>query len=219
MPPTVRLFWQDAYQMEFRAHVQRRLTREGRPAVVLDETGFYPTSGGQPFDTGYLNQVPVLDVLEVDDEIVHILGAPIEADVVEGHIDWARRLDHMQQHAGQHILSAAFERILSAGTISFHLGADDCTIDVECPALESDQIDRVEEYANRIVTDNVPIRTRQYSLDELGDIPLRKPPKVAGLVRVVSVGDIDYSACGGTHPSYSGEIGQIHIDRWERRHG
>ncbi|MFO7695966.1 MAG: DHHA1 domain-containing protein [Anaerolineae bacterium] len=219
MPPTVRLFWRDAYQTEFQAHVIRRLAYEGRPAVVLDETCFYPTSGGQPHDTGHLNRVPVLDVLEVEDEIVHVLDAPLEADAVEGFIDWERRQDHMQQHAGQHVLSAAFERILNAGTISFHLGSDECTIDVACRSVESEQLDQVEDYANRIVMDNLPIRTLQYSPQELRDVPLRKPPKIEGLVRVVSVGDVDYSACGGTHPSSSGEIGQIHIDRWERRRG
>ena len=219
MSQTTRLFWRDAYQTEFRAHVLRHISHAGRPALVLDETCFYPTSGGQPHDTGSLNQVSVLDVIETEDAIVHVLDAPLDTEAVLGRIDWPRRQDHMQQHAGQHILSAAFERLVGAGTLSFHLGASESTIDIDCVSLEFEQAAMVEEYANQIVTDNVPICTRQYTTQELIGIPLRKPPKVDGLVRVVSIGEIDYSACGGTHPDSAGQVGLIHIDRWERRRG
>jgi alanyl-tRNA synthetase len=139
-----RLFWRDAYQTAFKAQVVRWLSVDGRPAVVLDETCFYPTSGGQPHDTGILNQVPVVDVIELDSEIVHVLAEPLAAENVEGSIDWERRQDHMQQHAGQHILSAAFDRLLDAGTLSFHLGATECTIDIDHNTLDPSQADQVE---------------------------------------------------------------------------
>ena len=219
VPSSVRLFWEDPYRTEFRAHVARLLTFDGRPAVVLDQTCFYPTSGGQPHDTGTLNGVEVLDVLEVDGDIVHLLAAPLEHAVVQGRIDWDRRQDHMQQHAGQHILSAAFEQVLEAQTQSFHLGSDDCTIDLDLSSLDERQASTVEDCANRAVLDDLPIRTRQFTADELSAVRLRKPPQVEGPVRVVSVGDLDHSACGGTHPNSAGQGGLIHIDRWERRHG
>jgi alanyl-tRNA synthetase len=219
LSPSERLFWRDAYQSDFTAQVVRRLSVDGRPAVVLDETCFYPTSGGQPHDTGTLNQVPVVDVVELDGAIVHVLVEPLEAEAVAGSIDWGRRHDHMQQHAGQHILSAAFDRLLDAGTVSFHLGAIECTIDIDYTALDPTQADKVEEYANSVVMRNLPIRSHQYTKQELESVLLRKPPKVEGLVRVVSVGDVDDSACGGTHPASAGEVGLIHIDRWERRRG
>ncbi len=219
MSPTVRLFWQDPYRTEFASRPVRKTDFGGQPAVVLDETCFYPDSGGQPHDTGHLNGIAVIDVQEVDGEIVHVLARPMEADTVRGRIDWARRFDHMQQHAGQHILSAAFDRLLDAGTLSFHLGADESTIDIALERLTADQAEAVEEYANAIVTADLPICAREYTPDELTGVPLRKPPQVDGLVRVISVGEADYSACGGTHPARSGEIGVIHIDRWERHRG
>jgi alanyl-tRNA synthetase len=163
LSPSERLFWRDAYQSDFTAQVVRRLSVDGRPAVVLDETCFYPTSGGQPHDTGTLNQVPVVDVVELDGAIVHVLVEPLEAEAVAGSIDWGRRHDHMQQHAGQHILSAAFDRLLDAGTVSFHLGAIECTIDIDYTALDPTQADKVEEYANSVVMRNLPIRSHQYT--------------------------------------------------------
>ena len=219
MPAVERLFWQDPYLVEFHANVTRRLEEQDRPAVVLDQTCFYPTSGGQPHDTGSLNEARVVDVLENDGEIIHVLDRPLHDTAVIGRIDWVRRQDHMQQHAGQHLLSAAFQRLVGAATLSFHLGAEECTIDIDCQSLSAGQIDQVEEYANQIVLANTAITARQYTKNDLETIPLRKPPTVEGMVRVVSIGDIDYSACGGTHPAHAGEIGAIHIDRWESRHG
>jgi len=219
LPSAERLFWQDPYRIEFHANVTRRLEELEQSAVILDRTCFYPTSGGQPHDTGSLNEARVLDVLENDGEIIHVLDRPLHDDAVVGRIDWPRRQDHMQQHAGQHLLSAAFLRLIGAATVSFHLGAEESTIDIDCKSLSTEQVDQVEEYANQIVLANTAIIARQYTQAELAGIPLRKPPTVEGLVRVVSIGDIDYSACGGTHPAYAGEIGAIHVDRWESRHG
>ena len=219
MALTERLFWQDPYQQSFDARVIRRLEWEGRPAVVLDATCFYPTSGGQPHDTGQLNHVRVLDVVEHGDEIVHVLEAPLTEDRVEGRIDWARRLDHMQQHAGQHILSGAFAQTVGAHTVSFHLGPAASTIDLDCNELSTQAFDETEEMANRIVVEGHPIQVSQHDEVALQSVPLRKAPQVEGLVRVVSIPEFDYSACGGTHPHTSGEVGLIHIERWERHQG
>lgn len=219
MPSAERLFWQDPYLVAFDANVTRRLEELDQPAVVLDRTCFYPTSGGQPHDTGSLNEARVVDVLEKNGEIIHVLDRPLPDTTVVGRIDWARRQDHMQQHAGQHLLSAAFQRLIGAATLSFHLGEDESTIDIDCRSLSTEQVEQVEEYANQIVLANTEIIARQYTQTELAGIPLRKPPTVEGLVRVVSIGDTDYSACGGTHPAHAGEIGAIHVDRWESRHG
>jgi alanyl-tRNA synthetase len=216
---TERLFWHDPYQQTFTARITRRLDWEGRPAVVLHATCFYPTSGGQPHDTGHLNDLRVLDVVEHGDEIVHVLEAPLIEEHVEGCIDWARRLDHMQQHAGQHILSGAFVQTLGANTVSFHLGPEASTIDLDVDELSMQTLDEVEELANHIVIEGRPIQVAQHDETSIKSVPLRKAPQVDGLVRVVSIPEFDYSACGGTHPRTSSEVGLIHIERWERHQG
>ena len=128
---TERLYYQEPQQRTFDAVVTRVLERDGRPAVHLDRTAFYPTSGGQPFDTGRLGDVDVVDTIDEDDDIVHVLSAPLADGVaVRGDINWARRFDHMQQHTGQHVLSAAFDRLFDNRTMSFHMGVDTSTIDL-----------------------------------------------------------------------------------------
>jgi len=216
---TERLYWQDPYRQRFDARVVRRLELDGRPAVMLDATCFYPTSGGQPHDTGRLDNVAVLDVVEVDEEIVHVLEATLPQDQVQGAIDWERRFDHMQQHAGQHILSAAFQQLLGAATVSFHLGPEASTIDLDCRELAAQALDDVEELANRVIMEGRTIVVAQYDQETIRAVPLRKPPQVEGLVRVVAVPGFDYSACGGTHPRTCGEVGLVHIERWESRQG
>ncbi|MEW6232949.1 MAG: DHHA1 domain-containing protein [Chloroflexota bacterium] len=215
---TERLFFEDAYCRAFSAVVTGR-TRVGKsPGVILDRTAFYPTSGGQPGDLGALNGVPVLDVVEGEGgEIIHLLAGEIEGSSVAGAIDWPRRFDHMQQHSGQHILSQCFERALNAATVSFHLGLDFSTIDVALAAFTEEQATDIETMANAVVFENRAIRA--YFVDEaqLPSLPLRKPPKVAGAIRIVEVEGFDFSACGGTHCRAAGEIGLIKVRRWERR--
>jgi len=216
---TEKLYYRDAACLEFSARVVGRRTVAGRPAVVLDQTCFYPTGGGQPNDVGELNGVAVEDVVldEASAEVLHILAGPLDADVVQGQVDRVRRLDHMQQHTGQHILSEAFVRHLRANTVGFHLGDEASTIDVDRAPLAPEELRAVEDTANRIVWENRPITARFVSLDELGQLPLRKPPTVEGPIRVVEVANFDWSACGGTHCRAAGEVGMIRITSIERR--
>ncbi len=222
MSPTERLYWADAACTRFSATLLATVTHDGRPAAVLDATCFYPTSGGQPHDTGLLGEVPVVDVVEEDDRIVHVLARPLDRPVgtrIDGEVDWERRLDHMQQHSGQHLLSAAFSELLGAATVSFHLGTEVCTIDLDREALTEADSARVEERANAVVLDGRPMLAREYDEDEALALPLRKAPVVHGRIRVVTVDGFDASACGGTHVSSTGQVGPIHIRRTERRHG
>ncbi len=213
---SVRLFWENPYQQTFEADVVTRLDHGGQPAVILDETCFYPTSGGQPHDTGHLDGVPVVDVVEEDHEIVHVLAEDLKRDRVRGQIDWARRWDHMQQHAGQHVLSAACQELVEATTVSFHLGAAAATIDLDRVVGETGAWDRIEDWANHIVMENRAVTVQQLSLEAANDLPLRKAPQVSGLIRVVTIDGFDHSPCGGTHPRMTGEVGLIHVDRWEQ---
>ena len=214
---TRRLFWLDSYQQCFSAQVLEQTDVDGQPGVVLDGTCFYATSGGQPNDTGTLNDTAVIDVQQIDGRIVHVLGGALNATSVSGQIDWERRFDHMQQHSGQHILSAAFEQLLDAATVSFHLGQLYCTIDISIAELSERDAQRVEELANQVVLDNRPVTAKQYTLDEAQELPLRKMPPTHDRIRVVGIDGFDLCACGGTHVRATGEIGAIHIRRWERR--
>jgi len=214
---TLRLYRDTPYRTEFDAVVIEALAWESKPAVVLDATCFYPSSGGQPNDLGTLEGIGVLDVVEEQDRIIHVLEAPLTSSRVHGVIDWPRRFDHMQQHTGQHVLSGAFDTLLQAATVSFHLGADSSTIDISAAALEREDVARVEDLANRIVFENRPIVVQEYDESEIASLPLRKAPAVHDKIRVVSVQGFDASACGGTHVAMTGEVGGIHIRRWERR--
>jgi len=223
---TERLYYADPYLRRFEAAVTERLSWRGQPAVVLSRSAFYPTGGGQPHDTGWLQGVPVLDVVEreADKAVVHLLeaalpGAPAEAggEVVIGEVDWPRRFDHMQQHTGQHILSQVAERLLDATTVGFHLGETASTVDLDRAFLNDEQLDQLEEEANRIVFENRPVVARFVSRDELAGLPLRKPPEVSGPIRIVEIQDFDWSPCGGTHVQAAGEVGLIKVVRAERR--
>ena len=156
---TERLYRENAYTALFTAKVVRQeKTREGFE-VVLDKTAFYPTGGGQPCDTGWLDGIPVIDVEEREGTVVHLLKAPLESDAVTGRIDWERRFDHMQQHAGQHVLSACFDKIAGAGTVGFHLGSQFVYIDLDSIDLTREQITQAEQLANKTVFENLPIKT------------------------------------------------------------
>lgn len=214
---TERLHLLDSYLVRFEAKVmaERRLG-EG-VAVVLDRTAFYAEGGGQPGDHGTLGGVPVLDVREEGGEVLHLLGGPAPSGRVEGVVDWSRRFDHMQQHHGQHLLSAAFERALGAPTIAFHLGQETCTIDLDCPASRIDEaaLRRAESAANEAVWKDLPVTARDHSPEELAALPLRKEP-VKGS-RVVVVEGVDASPCGGTHPRRTGEVGAVAVlgvEKW-----
>ncbi len=213
---TEKLYYLDPFLRTFRAGVQEQ--RGNR--VRLDRTAFYPTGGGQPCDTGTLNGVPVLEV-EKDEtgEIWHLLAGPLEAAQVHGEINWARRFDHMQQHSGQHLLSAAFHRLFGGETIGFHLGEQSVTIDLDLPRLSWEAAARVEDEVNRIIWEDRPIEARFVSDEELATLKLRRAPKVAGPIRIVAIEGYDATPCGGTHLRSTGQIGLLKITAIERYKG
>jgi len=223
---TDRLYYTDSYLTTFEARLVERREHQAQPAVILDRTALYPAGGGQPSDRGWLAGIPLVDVIDLEDEartVLHVLAEPLRSGEVTGRVDWARRFDHMQQHTGQHILSQAFIQVLGAETVSFHLGelagGGTLTIDLNQTGFSPAQTDEVEDLANRVVFEDRPVTTRLVSRDELASLPLRKPTKVDALIRLVEVEGFDRSACGGTHVARTGEVGSIKIVRLDRRGG
>ena len=215
-----RLYYTDAYLVEFDAVVRDVVQDGSRWKVVLDRTAFYPTSGGQPFDTGTLDQAAVVDVCDQEDgTIAHMVDRELEKNSrVRGHINWDRRFDHMQQHTGQHLLSAAFEREAGARTVSFHLGTAGATIDLD-KELSADVIARVEDAANRVLWEDREVCVKFATAAEAAKLPLRKDPARDGELRIVEINDYDMSACGGTHVARTGAIGLVAISSYERFKG
>jgi alanyl-tRNA synthetase len=211
---TDRLYYHDSYLTEFRARVIE--TSPDGLRIYLDRSAFYPTSGGQPFDTGKLGGVDVTEVVDEDGRIAHQLSAPLDAAEVSGIIDWQRRFDHMQQHTGQHLLSAVLVDLFGAQTVSFHLGVESCTIDV-ARTLDPPQIREAERRANEIVFENRPVTIGFENSSQ--DLGLRKPTEREGVIRIISIEDLDRSACGGTHVRATGEIGPILIRKLDRIRG
>jgi alanyl-tRNA synthetase len=218
--PTNRLYYTEPYRTTFEASVIGCDTRDSRIEVELDRTAFYPTSGGQPFDTGSLGDSRVLDVVDRDDEtIVHVVDRPLPVGAsVTGTIDWRRRFDHMQQHTGQHVLSAAYDRLFNVRTESFHLGAASATIDLHREVSPA-EIAAAEDEANRIVWEDRPVAIRFVPAEEAATLPLRKDPARVGSLRLIDVDDFDLSACGGTHVARTGAIGLIATAGWEKLRG
>ncbi len=214
---TERLYYRDCFLREFEARVVRVEPAEGgRARIWLDQTAFYPTSGGQPNDLGTLDSIPVEDVLDEGGEVVHLLErapAPTQsgpaAERVRGMIDWTRRFDHMQQHTGQHLLSAAFVSLFKFPTVSFHLGRDLCTIDLATPTLSRRQAEAAEELANQIIFEDRPVHICFPTDAELAQAGLRRPPDQPGEVRVIEIEGFDRCPCGGTHVARTGQIGLI----------
>ena len=212
---TERLYYRDSYLTAFRAEVID--ASPDRRKIYLDRTAFYPTSGGQPYDIGTLGGVAVIEVVDEDDRVAHVLNAPLADAEAAGEIDWRRRFDHMQQHTGQHLLSAVLLELFQAPTVSFHLGAESSTIDIATTSLEPAQVLAAEQRANAIVFENRPVLVSfQHSSEALD---LRKPTEREGIVRIVTIGDLDRSACGGTHVRATGEIGPILIRKLDRMRG
>ena len=215
-----RLYYDQPYLKEFDTEIVKAeaVHPEGY-RLILRETAFYPTSGGQPNDKGSIAGVPVFNVTEEDGIIYHHVSQAPQDRLVHCILDWERRFDFMQQHAGQHILSEAFLHHCQAATIGFHLTEDNLTIDLEIAELDEALIHRVEDTANQMIWENRPILRHWVTPEELARLPLRKQPKVHENIRVIEVQDFDWSPCGGTHPAYTGEIGSIKIRRWERSKG
>ena len=212
---TERLYYTDSYLTDFRAGVAE--TSSDRRRVYLDRTAFYPSSGGQPHDLGRVNGIEITEIIDEDDRIAHVLAAPLEAGDVECRVDWGRRFDHMQQHTGQPLLSAVLLDLFAAQTLSFHMGVDSSTIDIQRASLDAADVRRAMERANQIVFENRPVNvTFRHSSEDLG---LRKATEREGTVRIISIEGLDRSACGGTHVRATGEIGPIVIRKIEKVRG
>jgi alanyl-tRNA synthetase len=211
-PMTARLYYTDAYLTTFDATVTARADAGRR--IYLDRTAFYPTSGGQPFDTGRLGGVAVVDVIDEGDRIAHVVESPVAGDRIAGAIDWARRFDHMQQHTGQHLLSAVIAEHFGHATVGVHFGRESATLDLDTPGFGHAEIVDAEARANAVVTENRPV---EVSFEEAAAVAgLRKASDREGTLRIVTIRDLDRSACGGTHVHATGEIGAIAIRKVER---
>jgi alanyl-tRNA synthetase len=216
---THRIYYTEPYCRTFDATVTRAFTHDGRPAVTLDRTAFYPTSGGQPFDTGRLGPARVTETIDVSAEPVHVLSEPLASGTaVTGEIDWARRFDHMQQHTGQHLLSAAFARLFDNVTMSFHMGEELSTIDIAREA-SGDEVERAVDEANRVVWEDRLVAIRFVSADEAQKLALRKEPVRGGTLRLIDIDGFDLSACGGTHVARTGAVGAVAVLGTERVRG
>lgn len=219
MSSAQRLYYTDSYLARFSAPVAEMDPERLR--VRLGHTAFYPTSGGQPHDIGTLNGIAVVGVEDSETEsVIHVLAEPANfapGDAVDAQIDWARRFDHMQQHTGQHLLSAVFADVAGADTVSFHMGAESSTIDLACASLSESVIEEVEGRANAIAAQNRPVLVTFEDAQQAAG--LRKPSERTGILRVVSIEGLDRSACGGTHVRHTGEIGGILLRGLEKVRG
>jgi alanyl-tRNA synthetase len=223
MPPTERLYYSDSHLIEFAAVVTDKTDRvSGWTAVTLDRTAFYPTGGGQPSDTGTLNGERVIECIDDEENgVLHVIQgrAPEVGATVSGRVDWPRRLDHMQQHTGQHILSQAFVTLFNAPTRGFRVLHDVCEIDVELTNPTNELIERAVELANNVIWEDRQITIKSVTSAEATDLPLRKEPARGGDLRLIEIAGFDLTPCGGTHAYRTGEVGMIAVRTWERAKG
>src|SRR5215471_12981280 len=219
---TRRLYYDDSYLQNFEGRVISCLPAEpvhgssGTQAaweVLLDQTAFYPTSGGQPNDSGLLGEAVVLEVRDEEDEIVHIVDREVELGVVNGCVNWPRRFDHMQQHTGQHLLSAMFQERFGLPTVSFHLGGEICTIDLRGPEPSAEVLEGAERAANRIVFEDRPVNVRYDTAEELARLGVRKEVDRKGILRAIEIESADLQPCGGTHVKSTGQVGLVLVRR------
>jgi alanyl-tRNA synthetase len=223
MAVTERLYYSDSHLIEFDARVINVTDRvSGWTAIVLNRTAFYPTGGGQPSDTGTLNGARVVECIDDGEQgVLHVVqgAAPERGAMVHGRIDWPRRLDHMQQHTGQHILSQAFVTLFNAPTKSFRVLDVSCEIDVELRNPTSEIIERAVELANNVIWEDRAIVIQNVTSKEAADLPLRKEPAREGELRLIEIEGFDLTPCGGTHAYRTGEVGIIAVRSWERAKG
>jgi alanyl-tRNA synthetase len=216
---TEKLYQIDSCLYRFQARIVNRTEIDGHPAVLLDKTAFYPTSGGQMNDRGTIENVRVLDVVLRGDDIWHICENPIEKEAVTGYVDWQRRFDFMQQHTGFHLLAQSFLRVLKADTLSSHLGEDYSTIDVQMDSFTPEHIDEVEVLCNRVIWENRPIRAFFVDKKQAEEMKMRKSPENFEQIRVVDIENFDLDPCGGTHVSSTGQVGIVKVLNSEKVHG
>lgn len=217
---TERLYLENPYLREIEGRITNKTYKDGKYYIELNRTIFYPhLSGGQPGDSGTINGVPLEEVYEENGEIIHVVNENIHSNKVTLNIQWNNRLDNMQQHTGQHLLSASFYKLYNGETIGFHLGKDYVYIDVDLPNLTKEDANRIEIYANKIITSNFEIKAYYIEKHEIDTIPVRKEPPVNSNIRIVEIDNIDFSLCAGTHLKSTGEIGLIKIRKWEHYKG
>ncbi len=214
-----KLYYSQPWLRELDTRITSQREVEGKYLVVLAETIFYPTAGGQPHDLGTINGIPILDVFEEDGTVFHVLPEPLEGSSAHGVLDWPRRLDHMQQHSGQHLLSAIFQDEYGYRTESFHLGAEYSSIDITTPDLTRQEQLAAEARANELILEDLPVFTYTLQPEEFGQVPLRKIPDLPGPLRIVEIQGFDYSPCSGTHVGKTGQIGLLKILKAERYKG
>jgi len=214
---TRRLYYDDSYQRDFSAQV---LSCEPEAhgttpawAVVLDCTALYPTSGGQPNDLGKLGDANVLDVRDEGEDIVHVVDRELPLASVQGCLDWARRFDHMQQHTGQHLISAMFQERYGRPTVSFHLGAEICTIDLRGPEPTEEILEGAERAANQVVSEDRPITVRYGTAEQFAELGVRKEVQRSGILRAIEIEGADLQPCGGTHVKSTAQIGVVLVRR------
>lgn len=216
---TKKLYYESAYIREWETRITRKLEREDGTYLIMEETAFYPHGGGQPCDLGWIDKIPVLDVVQEEGEILHKVERLPEKEEVSCRLDWDRRFDHMQHHSGQHLLSAMCLEVCQAETLSFHLGQDYATIDIARSDLSQDQLMMLELEVNDQVYLNRKVTNYLMSREQAAALPLVKQPKVTDDIRIVEIEGIEYNACGGTHVSATGEIGMIKLLRAEKQKG
>jgi alanyl-tRNA synthetase len=214
---TERLYYRDSFLREFDARVISCEREGARWKVELDRTAFYPTSGGQPHDTGRIGGVAVMEVADAENHVVHYTSAEVAPGPVRAEIDWARRIDHMQQHTGQHLLSAAFIELFKFQTVSFHLGKDLSTIDLEAPEIVPRHLEEAERRTNEIIFEDRVVVVRFGTADELAEAGIRKKVDREGILRAIEVEGFDRQPCGGTHLARTGQAGLLLIRKVERR--
>jgi len=213
------LYYKNAYQIDFEAKVLSIDQLKDRFAIVLDATCFYPEGGGQPADSGWLNEVQVMDVQSNNGEVIHYTEKPVTGETVRGKIDWEKRFDFMQQHSGQHLLSQSLVRVGNYRTVSVHLGDSYTSVEIDAPQISEKEIYEVEKIANDAIGRNLPVETHWVNPSEVHRYHLRKPPPKVEQVRVVQIEGFDSSSCGGTHVSRTGEVGIVKVIGQERIRG
>jgi alanyl-tRNA synthetase len=214
---TERLYYDDSFLRAFDAQVISCEAEGERWKVILDRTAFYPTSGGQPHDLGSLGGAPVIEVADAEEKVVHYTSAAVNIGPVHAEIDWPRRIDHMQQHTGQHLLSAAFIELFNFPTVSFHLGREVCTIDLTAPAIVPRHIEEAERRSNEIIFEDRVVTVRYGTARELEEVGVRKKVDREGILRAIEVAGFDRQPCGGTHLARTGQAGLLLTRKLERR--
>jgi alanyl-tRNA synthetase len=216
---SIKLYYTKPYETKWSTDIEDIIERDNQIFVILKETAFYPEGGGQPSDTGTIDGIPVLDVQIKDNQIYHLVEKKPDSKLVECELNWNRRFDHMQQHTAQHLLSAVLDELYQIPTVSFHLGKDYTTIDVDISELTTEQIEKIEHICNTYIIRNLEIKTYFTTHEEVSKYPLRKLPKVTGDIRIVEIDEIDYSACAGTHVQRTGELSNFKIIKTEKHRG